>query len=399
MDKKENKKKIVVISVIVIFVIGIILVIINRDKIPFVKLMSNSIFELTEEYTCEEGYIQNGTECQKTEEIDATPTSGCETGYTEINGSCEKNEIINATYQANCESGYTYNAGSGQCELREEATADVLKKCPSGYTRNGERCENRKTAKCDFLKYTCPGKGAYVSNSTSFWNGLCAYKKCPSGYEVSGGKCYKVQINAYKNFSESWVTSAVTKSQFPNKKCSKGVFMHTGSVKLTELIKDFPSGKMIKQNYNEGYRYARMEFCRTEKGKTKNIEKCSDGYKTIVSGECAKEPTKSYICGNGYVSNGDGTGTKIETANLIVNHICGNGYSYNKEIDKCERITTKAPTGTPGYVCEQGYTLSGNKCIKNNIKEKTITYTCPAGYNLEGTKCKRTITKEGIKKG
>lgn len=290
------------------------------------------------------------------------------------------------------------NAGSGQCELREEATADVLKKCPSGYTRNGERCENRKTAKCDFLKYTCPGKGEYVSNS-SFWNGLCAYKKCPSGYEVSGGKCYKVQINANKNFSEGWVASVVTKSQFPNKKCSKGVFMHTGSVKLTELIKDFPSGKMIKQNYNKGYRYARIEFCRTEKGKTKNIEKCSDGYKTIVSGACAKEPTKSYICGNGYVSNGDGTGTKIETANLIVNHICGNGYSYNKEIDKCERITTKAPTGTPGYVCEQGYTLSGNKCIKNNIKEKTITYTCPAGYNLEGTKCKRTITKEGIKKG
>lgn len=386
MDKKENKKKIVVISVIVIFVIGIILVIINRDKIPFVKLMSNSIFELTEEYTCEEGYTQNGTECQKTEEIDATPTSGCETGYTEINGSCEKNEIINATYQANCESGYTYNAGSGQCELREEATADVLKKCPSGYTRNGERCENRKTAKCDFLKYTCPGEGEMGGEIVKQFKNFCAYRKCPLGYSESEGKCYK----RYSKITPLEHLFPTKKVYIEDKKCKKaGKTLIHKKLNLTNLasfkISPFPDFK---------YRYVCID-----KSKSSKIKKCSDGYKTAVPGVCLKEPTKLYICGNGYVSNGDGTGTKIETANLIVNHICGNGYSYNKEIDKCERITTKAPTGTPEYVCEQGYTLSGNKCIKNNIKEKTITYTCPAGYNLEGTKCKRTITKEGIKKG
>lgn len=397
MDKKENKKKIVVISVIVIFVIGIILVIINRDKIPFVKLMSNSIFELTEEYTCEEGYIQNGTECQKTEEIDATPTSGCETGYTEINGSCEKNEIINATYQANCESGYTYNAGSGQCELREETTAEVTYNCPGGYTRKGNTCVKKSKANCKFLAYTCPGKGKYTSDSSTFLYGLCMYKKCPSGYVASGGKCYKAQKNG-NSYGYEWVGLGTT-NNITSRKCSKGIFMHTGTVSLNKLIKDFPSGKGIKNSYKEGYRYARLNFCRAKKVKTKDIEKCQDGYKTIMPGICAKEPNKSYMCGNGYVSNGDGTGTKIEAANLIVNHICGNGYNYNATTDKCEIVQTKAPTSTPGYVCEQGYTLSGNKCIKNNSKEKTIAYTCPSGYNLEGTKCKRTITKEGIKKG
>ena len=383
MDKKENKKKIVVISVIVIFVIGIILVIINRDKIPFVKLMSNSIFELTEEYTCEEGYIQNGTECQKTEEIDATPTSGCETGYTEINGSCEKNEIINATYQANCESGYTYNAGSGQCELREEATAEVTYNCPGGYTRKGNTCEKRTKAKCDFLKYTCPGEGEMDGVSIKQFKNFCSYRKCPLGYSESNGKCYKrSKITPLEHY--------LTKKgvYVEDEKCKKaGKTIINKKIDLTNLAS-------FKINFKNKYRYVCID-----KSKSSKLKKCSDGYKTAIPGVCLKKPTKLYICGNGYVSNGDGTGTKIEAANLIVNHICGNGYNYNATTDKCERVQTKAPTSTPGYVCEQGYTLSGNKCIKNNSKEKTIAYTCPSGYNLEGTKCKRTITKEGIKKG
>lgn len=386
MDKKENKKKIVVISVIVIFVIGIILVIINRDKIPFVKLMSNSIFELTEEYTCEEGYIQNGTECQKTEEIDATPTSGCETGYTEINGSCEKNEIINATYQANCESGYTYNAGSGQCELREEATAEVTYNCPGGYTRKGNTCEKRTKAKCDFLKYTCPGEGKMdgVEFSGKEFKNFCSYKKCPLGYSESKGKCYK-RYSKLTPLEYYFVKKGV---YVEDEKCKKaGKTIINKKIDLTNLAS-------FKINFKNKYRYVCID-----KSKSSKLKKCSDGYKTAIPGVCLKKPTKLYICGNGYVSNGDGTGTKIEAANLIVNHICGNSYNYNATTDKCERVQTKAPTSTPGYVCEQGYTLSGNKCIKNNSKEKTIAYTCPSGYNLEGTKCKRTITKEGIKKG
>ena len=386
MDKKENKKKIVVISVIVIFVIGIILVIINRDKIPFVKLMSNSIFELTEEYTCEEGYIQNGTECQKTEEIDATPTSGCETGYTEINGSCEKNEIINATYQANCESGYTYNAGSGQCELREEATAEVTYNCPGGYTRKGNTCEKRTKAKCNFLKYSCPGEGKMdgVEFSGKEFKNFCSYKKCPLGYSESKGKCYK----QYSKLTPGEYYFAKKGVYVEDEKCKKaGKTIINKKIDLTNLAS-------FKINFKNKYRYVCID-----KSKSSKLKKCSDGYKTAIPGVCLKKPTKLYICGNGYVSNGDGTGTKIEAANLIVNHICGNGYNYNATTDKCERVQTKAPTSTPGYVCEQGYTLSGNKCIKNNSKEKTIAYTCPSGYNLEGTKCKRTITKEGIKKG
>lgn len=386
MDKKENKKKIVVISVIVIFVIGIILVIINRDKIPFVKLMSNSIFELTEEYTCEEGYIQNGTECQKTEEIDATPTSGCETGYTEINGSCEKNEIINATYQANCESGYTYNAGSGQCELREEATAEVTYNCPGGYTRKGNTCEKRTKAKCNFLKYSCPGEGKMdgVGFSGKEFKNFCSYRKCPLGYSESKGKCYK-RYSKLTPDEHYFIKKGV---YVEDEKCKKaGKTIINKKIDLTNLAS-------FKINFKNKYRYVCID-----KSKSSKLKKCSDGYKTAIPGVCLKKPTKLYICGNGYVSNGDGTGTKIEAANLIVNHICGNGYNYNATTDKCERVQTKAPTSTPGYVCEQGYTLSGNKCIKNNSKEKTIAYTCPSGYNLEGTKCKRTITKEGIKKG
>jgi conjugal transfer mating pair stabilization protein TraN len=394
---KEKNKKIIVISVIVVFVIGIILVIINRDKIPFIKLMSNSIADLTSQYSCEEGYVQNGTECTKEEEIEATVNRNCEAGYSEINGGCEKEETIDATYQANCEAGYTYDAGSGQCVMKEEATADVISNCPGGYTREGNTCVKRSKATCEFLRYDCPGKGTYDTGSNSVYKGLCGYSKCPNGYDSSGGKCYKVQKNDGV-FGGSWVHSVDATKDFSNHtKCSKGVFMHTGAVSLADLMKEFPSGGNFKKYYNEGYRYTRGEMCRTKKVETKNIEKCSDGYKTAIPGACVKEPTKIYICGNGYVSNGDGTGTKTETAEPTVLHICGNGYNYNAATNKCERVQTKAPTSTPGYVCGEGYTLSGNKCIKKSNKTVNVTYTCPSGYNLEGTKCKRTITKEGIK--
>lgn len=394
---EEKNKKIIVISVIVVFVIGIILVIINRDKIPFIKLMSNSIADLTSQYSCEEGYVQNGTECTKEEEIEATVNRNCEAGYSEINGGCEKEETIDATYQANCEAGYAYDAGSGQCVMKEEATAEVTYNCPGGYTREGNTCVKRSKANCEFLAYTCPGKGKYRFGDNEF-KGLCTYGKCPDGYEASGGKCYKVQKNGYYYDSGTLAWANYNKtSKLDDKKCNKGIFMHTGTLILNEIIREFPSGENLKKKYNEGYRYIRSEFCRTKKVETKDIEKCSDGYKTIIPGFCAKEPSKSYMCGNGYVSNGDGTGTKTETAEPTVLHVCGNGYNYNAATDKCERVQTKAPTSTPGYVCGEGYTLSGNKCIKKSNKTVNVTYTCPSGYNLEGTKCKRTITKEGIK--
>ncbi len=394
---EEKNKKIIVISVIVVFVIGIILVIINRDKIPFIKLMSNSIADLTSQYSCEEGYVQNGTECTKEEEIEATVNRNCEAGYSEINGGCEKEETIDATYSANCEAGYTYDAGSGQCVMKEEATADVISNCPGGYTREGNTCVKRSKANCEFLAYTCPGKGKY-RNDESIYSGLCSYSKCPNGYKASGGKCYKVQKDGL--FSGSGYGAYVYDYENNNKieyACLKGVYMHTGFVNLDELRKEYPSSKKFEKMYNKGARYVRAEFCRTKKVETKDIEKCSDGYKTGIPGACVKEPSKSYMCGNGYVSNGDGTGTKTETVEPTVTHICGNGYTYNGATNKCEKVQTKAPTNTPGYVCGEGYTLNGNKCIKKSNKTVNVTYTCPSGYNLEGTKCKRTITKEGIK--
>ena len=393
---EEKNKKIIVISVIVVFIIGIILVIINRDKIPFIKLMSNSIADLTSQYSCEEGYTQNGTECTKEEEIEATVNRNCEAGYSEINGGCEKEETIDATYSANCEAGYTYDAGSGQCVMKEEATAEVTYNCPGGYTREGNACVKRSKANCEFLRYDCPGKGTYKTSSNGTFRGLCSYSKCPSGYDASGGKCYKLQKNG-GGFGGTISRFYITNDFSDHFTCSKGVFMHTGAVSLAELIKEFPSGVTFKKSYNEGYRYVRGEICRTKKVETKDIEKCSDGYKTALPGYCVKEPTKIYICGNGYVSNGDGTGTKTETVEPTVTHICGNGYTYNGATNKCEKVQTKAPTNTPGYVCGEGYTLSGNKCIKKSNKTVNVTYTCPSGYNLEGTKCKRTITKEGIK--
>lgn len=399
MDKikeilEKDKKKIILIIVLISFLIGIVVIAINRDKINFLKLMSNSIFDLEKEYSCEEGYIQNGTQCEKEEVINASLNNTCEAGYTynEALDQCQKEEVVEASNNALCNNGYTYNKANGKCEKLDVANAEVIINCPAGYTRNGNTCEKRTTAKCEFLRYDCDGKGEYKSGNNNFGNGSCGYRKCPTGYSGIGGKCYKLSGGTYKG-NEAWVVYNDTQAGVDPKNfsCSKGTLKFGGIYSISSILKEHPYLKNFKSSYTKGRRYVRHFACVTNK--TKAMSSCEDGYKTVLNA-CIKAPIPVYMCGNGYVSNGDGTGTKVETKEATVTNLCGNGYSYNSGTNRCEKLNQTNPINQVIYTCPAGYTQNGTNCHITLTKLANKSYSCDAGYNLEGNVCKKKTIKE-----
>ena len=100
---------------------------------------------------------------------------------------------------------------------------------------------------------------------------------------------------------------------------------------------------------------------------------------------------ESYSCANGYTLQGNKCvkETKIEREeNASIN--CSNGYAYNNSTKKCEKVSTSEIAAT--LSCPQGYiyATSMGKCLKSgdvNSVDATIKYICDRG-TLVGTKCK-----------
>ncbi len=92
------------------------------------------------------------------------------------------------------------------------------------------------------------------------------------------------------------------------------------------------------------------------------------------------------------------TGTVISYNNPSVkyNYYCDNGYKLSSDKKTCVKnvtntITTGVITNTT-KTCPEGYTLSGDSCVKTTYSyvDKTITKTCPTGYTLSGDSCVKT---------
>lgn len=135
--------------------------------------------------------------------------------------------------------------------------------------------------------------------------------------------------------------------------------------------------------YNETDKYC-------EKEKEKEPEKklsCKYGY-SLKDDKCYYE-TKTvaslkYVCPNGYTLNGS---TCKKTGGTVTdkcgkNHVEVNGYCFS-DIQASQT-----------YDCVGG-TKEGSYCIEVVYTEPTVEYLCESGYNLIDNKC---IKKERIKK-
>ena len=206
-NKEMQIKKILLISIIPIVVIGLLIYIVIEQNLYEIK------------YECDEGYIYDKEICIK--EIDkkpANPNYYCTEGYVLEGTKCIKKESIEALAKWYCPSGYT---------MRKEKYPDICYKetkvglsiisyyCPSGYTLEGKKCYNTSsiaatinnvctnsaiynsaTKLCHLAGVTgsCPSGYSVYSSSGSFKTCVAAPQKiytCPSGYTQSGTKCIK----------------------------------------------------------------------------------------------------------------------------------------------------------------------------------------------------------------
>lgn|GEM_PF-6570099 len=108
--------------------------------------------------------------------------------------------------------------------------------------------------------------------------------------------------------------------------------------------------------------------------------KCKTGY-VNDKGMCVKG---YYYCGEGYKLNSNNKCQKtVKSTDAKVSYNCKKGYSLNGEM--CVSDDVRDPKYV--YKCADGFTLNGTKCSKEESADAALTYTCPSKYVLVDDQC------------
>lgn len=75
-------------------------------------------------------------------------------------------------------------------------------------------------------------------------------------------------------------------------------------------------------------------------------------------------------------------------------YYCENGYSLNSD-NRCQK-TIESIDAKVSFECPSNYTLNGDVCVSNEVKEPTFVYKCADGFKLNGTKCERVESLDAI---
>lgn len=418
----KQHKKIIIVLVLLVFVVGLIYVIINRNSISFLKIMGNSLADLEAQYMCEEGYAQKGTECIKEESIEANSIASCEAGFNlnSSTGKCEKQEETVVSTQYKCPDGYKNNAGRCEQIIQKEATSS--KQCPTGYTYKKEKdecettvsqplysrntiytCEGDYTLKdgvcvkfktrkavkvnsCESgYKYNsstkfcekkdsiapttvpnqCDAPGSYDGHPGSPTEGSCVYSACSDGYVGIGEKCYKLSGTLKFNGNSTGTNVSpvtVSKGSITTLTPSQATFGKT-------TISCSNGRKLKKTNvesvdaFHNKFPYLRLFTTYKSSGMNNwAIVACTDG-----STQNLKTVKNGYSRFKGYYIK-----------KPFTSYTCKEGYKYNSQKKKCERTRTSKPVET--YSCSTTYSAydgyvynaKSNRCEKNITKKPKV---------------------------
>ncbi len=296
----------------------------------------------------------------------------------------------------------TLVCGSEAARTTEELGCNQL--CTNGNCTNNTTTNepNEDTPKEDDSQYVLEYeyKKKYTENIVSY--------KCPSGYTKEGSKCYKnnsTTVNATKNSTYSCPSGYTASGSGANMKCTKTTTTTTDAKYTTDYT--CPSGY-------------------TKSGSGINTKCTKTSTKTVNA-----VLTTTYTCDNGYVAVGSGASTKCykqtsDSISAIPTYGCPTGYSPigSGASAACVKNTTtsykasfrtiggECPSGytvlnnstcvayaTPSKSCKDGYTLSGNSCIKQTTSSTTPSTKCASGYTKSGSTCvANTPTSSAIKK-
>ncbi len=351
----SKKKKIILISVLSVFVLGIGFTVVNRNNIDFSKLMGNSLANTSGEYY----YCPLGNEF----DVDSKE---CVVVWNQGYGSWDPGEAAEDWHEIAKGKGYEYLDSN----YNEETKIDTI------------HYRIKKDIKMTKGTYVCP-KSVYSSDKYNLNGNKCIKTvtqdakveyTCPSGYQKNGNRCIKTVGQGAK---EQY--SCPSGYQLNGTKCTKNASKAAG----------------IKYTCSSGYKYTQGTCVQTitkNATKKKNKYTCPSGYK-LSGKKCTKKNTKSatfnYTCSSGYQRNGSKC-IKTETINATRNYTCPNGYNLNgTNCTKQESISV-----TTKYICPSGYQKSGTKCTKNEAPIPAI-HKCPQGYYDHGTICSTNPPGEG----
>ena len=366
---------IILASILILFLVILIIVIINRDKIDLSQLMGNSTISSEYEYYCDAGWELNGKMCIHKYRRNATyiapdaekeiEDQGYEVRYRELDS--VDDEFLEFRYTP-CKNGfYTIENGIGICLVKQYEQATDC--------REGDRY-NEQTKECEDTETYSPS----VTCSKGFFydNGKCKkevsedaafYYTCQSGYKLSGTKCKKEIL---KNPTTKYKCSSGYKLK--NNKCVKGKKKISATKKL----------------------------------------KCQSGYK-LKDSKCRKteekNATKKYICRSGYNLNNKMCYKTIVSDPIIV----GCPVSADKfENGVCINIVSYPSSCPPGYViqddgkcmreksvelaCIEGDELKDNLCIAKREGILISSDPCTDGYEADGAYCKKSVKAHAIRK-
>lgn len=197
---------------------------------------------------------------------------------------------------------------------------------------------------------------------------------CPGGYAEYKGKCYRetglIETDELICFEHRILVDGNCILKLEEKpeaeyECTKGELMRKGDVN--------PIG--AKDN-------EKMYCIDKSTGKPPTL-KCllNSGY-IMINGNCYNGPAPTI---NGGCPNGDVLRNgKCYSKDDGTQYQCPDGHIYDKSLELCPDTLTYINPTVKGYKCNDGFTLTDNKCIKEEIEQAFHKRVCPDGYTLIG---------------
>ena len=341
------------------------------------------------EYVCATGYSLvtvplGGRYCRKSAPASAAREYVCARGYSLVTTvvpfgtplrQCKKSVAATAKTTYECRSGYRLvmiPMGGQYC--RKSAAATASYSCESGYTRSGATCykyifRSLTGTRCP-AGYTLIHNGLYHLCRKKITTAATVTYSCSSG-RLSGSSCVLTASP----------TSRVTYS------CSSGRLSGSSCV-LTAS----PTSR-VTYSCSSG-RLSGSSCVLTASPTSRTVYSCSSGRLSGSSCVLTASPTSrvTYSCSSGTLSGSSCVLTASPTSRTV--YSCSSGTLSGS---KC--VLTAPPTTTVTYHCDDapdGYTLSGQNCIKTTIETPsptTVNY-CDAEYelNTENNTCTKTVT-------
>ncbi|MBE6147959.1 MAG: hypothetical protein E7167_00390 [Firmicutes bacterium] len=356
--------------------------------------------------SCPTGYTKKDNACYKYADLIIEGTSTCPSGYTKNGNACYKYTNPTSSTTTSCPSGYTQSGNACYKYTNPSTSSNTTYTCPSGYTASGSgsntKCIKTASAVKKYTEWGNPDRTYSTSTKESTYTNELSKKVLVGTNKVGVTTVYTYAI--YSRTSYYY--------------CSQGTLSGTTCTITTNATKNTNTTTTCPSGYTKSGStcYKKTDLI------TNSTPTCPSGY--TLSGDTCYVKTDLIVsensyCPTGYTREGNSNVCYIKKdPNVNTNHYCPTGYTETTE--NCyKKNAAKTTTSSKVYSCPEGYnktgsgantqcyktyysndtyycenanaTLKGTKCYYYTTPEY-LGSSCPNGYTLSGNTCVKTIT-------